>query len=363
MSARDVSARRELSERETEVAELYARGDTYKAIARNLDISPATVRKHLNAIYQKLRVSNKIELLQRVVGGERASTEPRHPIATPTTAPSWAERRPLAVVALEVEPAAGSEPERTHDALQALQRAVEDINDRFGGTIAVRLDGLIVTYFGWPEAHDDDAERAVRAAKEMLEAAAARSAEHLDARAAAAFGTVITDPASGTEVSGEALRSARRMAASGETGRLLIDAGTAELVSHVFHLAPAEPASVGNAARFWVGSAIDCATRFDARASGAISPFVGRQAELMLLSDRWRQAEAGEGQAVLIRGEPGIGKSRLVREFIDTNDLSNAADVIQSLPFHSSTPLHPFVAHLESLTRSEFGNRWPSDRS
>ena len=65
MPAREASSRRELSERETEVAELYARGDTYKAIARTLNIAPATVRKHLNSIYQKLGVANKIELLQR----------------------------------------------------------------------------------------------------------------------------------------------------------------------------------------------------------------------------------------------------------------------------------------------------------
>ena len=243
-----------------------------------------------------------------------------------------------------------------HEALQAFHRLIEDVTAKFGGTVAARLDGLVVAYFGWPEAHDDDAERAVRAGKEMLEGVADLSAEHLDARAAAAFGTVIVDPSFGGEVSGDALRSARKMASASETGRLLIDAGTAELVGHAYHLTAVEAASAGSAPIFFVGSAIDSPTRFDARASGIVSPFVGRQAELALLADRWRLAEAREGQAVLIRGEPGIGKSRLVREFIKANDLSSVADVIQSLPFHTNTPLQPFAAHLESLTRTRSGS-------
>ncbi|MCA9631114.1 MAG: AAA family ATPase, partial [Myxococcales bacterium] len=352
MPDQEASPRRELSEREAEVAELYASGDTYKAIARTLNIAPATVRKHIGSIYHKLGVVNKIELLREIGGHEPASPEQQCAIAASEKAPGWAERRALAVVVLEVDPTNASDPERMHEALQMFQRLIDDITARFGGTVAARLDGLAVACFGWPEAHDDDAERAVRAGMEMLEGAASLSAEQLDARAAAAFGTVIADPSFGGEVSGDALRRARRMAASGEAGRLLIDAGTAALVRHAFQLAPVGAASAGGAPSFLVGSAIDSPTRFDARTSGMVAPFVGRQAELALLADRWRRAEVGEGQAVLIRGEPGIGKSRLVREFIESNDLSSGADVIQSLPFHTNTPLHPFVAHLESVTRT-----------
>lgn len=359
MSVSDDGARRKLSERELEVADLYANGDTYKAIARALDIAPATVRKHLNAIYQKLEVSNKIELLQRLDHDGSLVPPPAAPsspvIASPIAAmPAWAERRALAVVAVEIEPG-GSDAEEQHAGVQAFQHLTEEVLERLSGMMLARMDGLIIGHFGWPEAHDDDAERAVRAGIEILDGTRALAAgRHLQlhARAGAAFGTVVADPSAPSEVTGEALRLARKLASSGRNGRLVVDTNTAELVRHIFELEPAPDGAPASIARFLVGPAIDQPTRFDARAAGMMAAFVGREAELALLGDRWRLAQDGEGQIVLIRGEPGIGKSRLVREFMERSEIADQAEVVQALPFHKHTPLHPFAGHLGKLTET-----------
>ena len=356
----DSGASGKLSEREGEVAELYARGETYKAIARALGIAPATVRKHLNAIYQKLGVSNKIELLQRLNREAGPAPQATGPSLSATVSPAattaaWAERRAVAVVAVEIDPSTGSDAEERHAVLQAFQGLAEDIMTRLSGTISARLDGLIVGHFGWPEAHDDDAERAVRGGIEILDALHTLAAErslHLDAWAGAAFGMVVADPSSASELTGEALTLARRLASSGHRWRLVIDANTAELVRHMFELEPDADTTPGSPARFLVGPAIERPTRFDTRASGTTAAFIGRRAELALLNDRWRLAEDGEGQAVLIRGEPGIGKSRLVREFMKRSKLANLAKAVQALPFHEHTPLHPFGGHLAAVARA-----------
>jgi class 3 adenylate cyclase/tetratricopeptide (TPR) repeat protein len=357
-----------LSAREGEVARLYVEGLSYKEIARDLAISPATVRTHLNTIYRKLEVTSRIELLRRLDGNgngaageefqrERALDEP------------VVERRQLTVMFVDLVGstalATGMDAEDMHELLLAYRQAVRRVVEAASGHAAGFPGDGVVACFGWPEALEDAAERAVRAGLEVLAAIRRISAPDgrpLAARVGIATGVVVVDGSKGDadSLTGGTPNLAARLQSVAEPNGLVIAAGTRELVGDLFvveDLGPQEikglPAPVPV---FRVIGERSSVTRFEARHAGSLAPMVGRDTELALLTERWNRVVEGEGQAVLLTGEPGIGKSRISAAMVEAV-LTGAGDTevtfvrYQTSPQQGDSPLWPVRRQLAAAAK------------
>lgn len=355
-----------LSRREVQVAELFADGKTYKLIARDLGIAPATVRRHLNSIYEKLGVRNKIELsrqLQRVVDVTPSAGTPA--LADGDTAtgrelvPDPSEdRRSVTVLAAELRGllAYGEtlDPEELGGRLAGYRQVVDEVVTRFDGHTSGLIDRSVRVYFGFPQAHEDDAERALHCGLALIAAIADRSlAAGAPLRLAAGVATgeiVVSRDAACTgppeaAIVGTAPHLAAHLRDAAADGSLLAAAGTTSLVGHAFaltrHRACDTLAHVVRAER-------SAPSRFDARSGATLAPVVGRGPELAWLRDHWRRAQAGDGQSVLLIGEAGIGKSRLIRALIESLDGEPHRRVLlQCSPYHQDSALWPIKRHLQ----------------
>jgi len=252
------------------------------------------------------------------------------------------------------------DPEDLNELIRAYQARVAETIGRFGGFIARYMgDGLLV-YFGWPEATENDAERAVHAALATADAVAATPmrGETLRVRIGIATGLVVVGDQIGTGEAreqtaiGETPNRAARLQALATPGRVVIDATTRRQIGELFECRSlgavplkglAEPVEV-----FEVTSAQAVQSRFEALRRTRRTELVGREEELDLLLRRWAQAKAGHGRVVLISGEPGIGKSRLLAAL----DERLRGESLTRLRYYCSphqqvSPLHPIIGQLE----------------
>jgi class 3 adenylate cyclase len=221
----------------------------------------------------------------------------------------------------------GTDPEVARRRVQQYFDRVQQCVITHGGIVEKFAGDAVMAAFGIPQAHEDDAERAVRAGLGLLEAVAsleARPDAHLQARVGIATGQVVVghlisqgaaDPDS---VSGDAPNVAARLQALAPRGTVVIAEATRRLIGGLFELddlGPQRLKGFDEPLAVWRVTAESRAEgRFEAHQTTRLSPLVGRDEELFLLLRRWRQAVDGDGQVVLLSGEPGIGKSRLVRE-------------------------------------------------
>jgi len=199
-----------------------------------------------------------------------------------------------------------------------------------GGHIANYLGDGVLAYFGWPKAQEDQAEQAVKAALASVSSVAALvtpDGEALSARAGIATGLVVVGDLEGSAglqagaVSGETPNLAARLQGEAAPGEVVVGPATQALVNRSFDLealgarelkgifAPVEA--------YRVVSEIANETRFAGRTRAGLTAMVGREAELSELKAAWQAAEAGEGRAVVLSGEAGIGKSRITQEFVE----------------------------------------------
>ena len=223
------------------------------------------------------------------------------------------------------EIAARLDPEDWHEIGAEYQRSAAEAATRFGGHVAKYLGDGLVVYFGYPKALEDAAERAVRAGLAMVEAMAKlneRFARHnvtLQVRVGVHTGSVVVALGGGKEADmfGDAPNIASRVQSAAAPDTVVITAATHNLVSGLFVVEDlgmhtlkgiAEPMRLYRAA----GAGISRRRSFEARAH---TPFVGREDDMQLLARRWQRVREGDGQLVLVMGEPGIGKSRLMDEF------------------------------------------------
>ena len=245
-----------------------------------------------------------------------------------------AERRQLTVMFVDLVGStalsARLDPEEMREVLRAYQNTVTGEIARFDGHVAKLMGDGVLAYFGWPRAHEDDAERAVRAGLAIVEAVGRLSTpagEPLAARVGIATGLVVVGDLVGEgaareeAVVGETPNLAARLQEAAAPGAVVVADGTRRLLGEVFELRELGPTRLKGFAQpvsgFQVLGERPADSRFEARRSGRPLPMVGRDQELALVLERWRQAAAGEGQAVLLVGEAGIGKSRLVRAVLD----------------------------------------------
>jgi class 3 adenylate cyclase/predicted ATPase/energy-coupling factor transporter ATP-binding protein EcfA2 len=298
------------------------------------------------------------------------------PVAEPTPPRGdAAERRQLTVMFCDLVGSTALstrfDPEDLRELIGGYHRAVAETVGRFDGFVAKYMGDGVLIYFGYPQAHEDDAERAVRAGLAVIDAVAELAlAERLNVRLGVASGLVVVGDLIGAGaaqergVVGETPNLAARLQAVAQPGTLVISEGTRRQIGSLFEiedLGPRSLAGFAEAQRAWrvVGES-GIVSRFEALRSEA-TPLVGRDEELGLLLRRWQLAKAGEGRVVLLSGEPGIGKSRL------TAALSQAIQPDQHTriryfcsPHHQDSALHPFITQLEraaGFARDDTGDR------
>src|SRR5499427_7620945 len=278
-------------------------------------------RRLLNAITALGREPPTRDVAQSATSATSAPTSPR---------PIDAERRQLTVMFCDLVGstalAARLDPEDLREVYAAYHSAVADIVRSFDGFVAKYMGDGVLVYFGYPRAHEDDADRAVRAGLGTIDAVGRLDVKsvQLQARVGIATGLVVVGDLIGEgsaqeqSVVGETPNLAARLQALAAPNAVVIAAGTRRLVGDLFEyrdLGALEVKGIAAPVPAWqvVGPSI-VASRFEALRGTALSPLIGRDEEIDLLLRRWVRAKAGNGQVVLISGEPGIGKSRLTAE-------------------------------------------------
>ena len=279
--------------------------------------------------------------------------------------PSEADRRQLTVMFVDLVGstalASGRDPEEVRDLIQAYHNTVVSEITRFEGHVAKFLGDGVLAYFGWPRAHEDEAERAVRAGLRISKAVGALTeptGAALAARVGIATGLVVVGELVGEgearerSVIGETPNLAARLQGLAEPGGVVIADSTHRLIGEAFmyrDLGTVALKGFPGPVQAWLVTGEGAAeSRFDAQHGMSTTALVGRDQELALLLDRWEQAKGREGQIVLLGGEPGIGKSHLVRALRDR--LAGVPHTRLShfcSPFHTNSALYPIVGLLE----------------
>ena len=284
--------------------------------------------------------------------------------------PPEAERRQLTVLFCDLVDstvlASQLDPEEWREVVRAYQEACAEVIQRFDGYIAQYLgDGLLV-YFGYPRAHEDDAQRAVQASLGILEAMDtlnARLAQDKNRRLAVRIGihtglVVVGEMGGGGRQENLALGDtpnvAARLQGVATPDTIVISASTHRLVQGYFTLAALGPQVLKGVAApvpvYRILGASAAQSRLDVAAAAGWTPLVGRESEVALLLERWQQSQAGLGQVVLLNGEAGIGKSRLV-EVLRQRVVSEGSPciVLRCSPYHTHSALYPVIEHLQRL--------------
>lgn len=214
------------------------------------------------------------------------------------------------------------DPEEMREIIRAYQDACSGPVARYDGFIAKFMGDGILAYFGFPRAHEDDAERAVRAGLDIVAAVGRlRAPEPLKVRAGVATGLVVVGDLIGEgssqeqAVVGDTPNLAARLQALAEPGTIVVARSTRRLLGNLFKLRNLGRHALkgfGEPVNIWaVEGLLSSESRFDAVHAARLTSFVGRQSEIALLLDRKNLAWQSEGQVVLVSGEPGIGKSRI----------------------------------------------------
>jgi class 3 adenylate cyclase/tetratricopeptide (TPR) repeat protein len=282
-----------------------------------------------------------------------------------TQMPHDAERRQLTVMFCDLVGStalsARLDPEDLQEILRAYQSQVKEVVRGYGGYIARYLGDGALVYFGYPQAHEDDAERAVRAGLELVKSIGqlhTAVGEPLNARIGIATGLVVVGDLIGSGesqdrgIAGETPNLAARLQERAEAGAVVLSDGTRRLLGDLFELTKLTPSALKGftePVQAWRALGEGRAeSRFEALHGTRLTPLVGRAEELELVLSRWRQAKEGGGQVVLISGEPGIGKSRLVLALRERLHGEPKATISYACsPPHVHSALSPFVAQLE----------------
>jgi len=251
------------------------------------------------------------------------------------------------------------DPEDLREVISAYQRCVAETVQRFGGFVAKYMGDGVLVYFGYPEAHEDDAERAVRAGLALIAAVAStKSSVSLQSRVGIATGLVVVGDLVGLGdaqergIVGETPNLAARLQGIAEPNAVVIAENTRKLLGGLFEfedLGRKDLKGIAGPVRAWAAlRPASVESRFEAFHGAGLTELVGREEELELLLRRWSKAKNGEGQVVLLSGEAGIGKSRLIAALLE----SLASEPHTRLrnfcsPQHTDSALYPVIGQLE----------------
>ena len=299
------------------------------------------------------------------------------PIPPPETAPvedERAERRQITVLFCDMVGSTALsqrlDPEELRDLTHRYQQACTSVVARYDGYVARYMGDGVLAYFGYPRAHEDDAERAVRAGLDMAPVmAAVRSAFpacdlQIAVRVGIATGLVVAGDIVGEgeareqQVVGETPNLAAKLQAAAPPDAVVIAGSTRALIGETFDCEAMDPVAVkGLEAPIPAWRVLGLGrmrSRFEASRQVGLTPFVGREQEIALLLDRWRRAGDGEGQVVSICGEAGIGKSRITGALLEAvADAPHHRLHYQCSPFHFCSALHPVAEQLAAAAGFE----------
>jgi len=306
---------------------------------------------------------------KKIVGAIEALVQSGPPATATITPKDEAERRQLTVMFCDLvgstELSQQLDPEDLRDVNRAYQDACKAAIERYEGYVARYMGDGVLAYFGYPQAHEDDAARAVHAGLAVVESVAdlpnpvgAEREIELGVRVGIATGPVVVGDLIGEAASqesavvGETPNLAARLQALASRNAVVIAPGTRALVMGRFEYEDlGEHALKGIAERVQVWRVIAPAvtdSRFAAAHQSELIPLVGRGHEIGLLLERWEQAKEGDGQMMLLCGEAGIGKSRIIetlRERITEDDPVSLR--YQCSPYHTNSALYPIIEQLE----------------
>ncbi len=340
--------------------------EQYEAAFRENGVS-AEVLRHLTADDLKelgvAAVGHRRQLLVAIAELRDGAPSAARPAENQLASPSAGERRQLTVMFCDlVGSTALSEkldPEELRGLLHAYRTLCGDVIARYDGFVARYVGDGILTYFGWPIAHEEDAERAVRAALEIVQTVKrASSAEDLSVRIGIATGPVVVGETAGVGdqsklAVGSTPNLAARLQGLATADQIVIATSTRRLVGSAFELTDLgehDLKGIAEPVHAWrVERALATESRFDAKSGGStLTPLVGREEELDLLLRRWSQAKDGEGQVVVLSGEPGIGKSRILsalRERLEAQGVQTLR--FQCSPYHVNSAFWPIIDNFE----------------
>ena len=260
------------------------------------------------------------------------------PIAVATTTPATprsvdtAERRQVTVMFSDLVGSTAlstrMDPEDLREVISAYQKCVAETVQRFGGFVAKYMGDGVLIYFGYPQAHEDDAERAVRAGLELVEAISVlKTHAPLQTRVGVATGLVVVGDLIGSGASqeqaivGETPNLAARLQGAAEPNSVVIAESTRKLIGNLFELEDLggkDLKGIAGPVRAWAAlRQTSVEGRFEAFHASGLTELVGREEELDVLFRRWSKAKTGQGQVVLLSGEAGIGKSRLTAALLE----------------------------------------------
>ena len=293
-----------------------------------------------------------------------ARPTPPEPLPTPGAPPDdAAERRQVTVMFSDLVGStalsARMDPEDLREVISAYRECVAETVRRFGGFLARYFGDGALIYFGYPQANEDDAERAVRAGIELVAAVRALNrAVSLRTRVGIATGVVVVGDLIRSEegqergIVGETPNLAARLQAIAEPEMVIIAESTRRLLGNLFELkdlGAKDLKGIAGPMGTWAAlRASPVESRFEALHGTRLTALVGREEESELLLRRWSRAKAGEGQAVLLSGEPGIGKSRLTAGLLER--LGNEPHMRLRYfcsPQHTNSAFHPIIGQIE----------------
>ena len=337
----------------------------YETVFRDNEIDVEVLRELTESDLEKLGVplGHRKRLLKAIADAGATAIAP--PTVTARPDAQAAERRQLTVMFIDLVGStalsAKLDPEDLRSIFGAYQRCCAELVQRNGGFVAKYMGDGVLAYFGYPQAHEDDAERAVEAGLALVEAVPKLNTVAgvpLSARVGIATGLVVVGDLIGTgaarerAVVGETPNLAARLQAIAEPNTVVIADGTRRLIGNPFELedlGSKELRGIADPARSWrVLRTSAMESRFEALHAGGLTALVGREDESELLRRCWSRSESGEGQVVLLSGEPGIGKSRLTAALLErlADEPHTRLRYFCSAQYTNSA-LHPVIGQME----------------
>ena len=342
--------------------------ERYEAAFRENAIDETVLPDITDQDLEKLGVllGHRRKLLRAIAelnGGSKDTARPSTEAATAVAPQDTAERRQVTVMFSDLVGStalsARMDPEDLREVISAYQKCVAETVQRFGGFVAKFMGDGVLIYFGYPQAHEDDAESAVRAALELLAVVAALKAPvSLQARVGIATGLVVVGDLIGSGeaqergIVGETPNLAARLQGVAEPNTVVIAENTRRLLGNLFELedlGAKQLKGIAGPTRAWAAVRPGSAEgRFEALHGSGLTALVGREEELELLMRRWSKAKSGEGQVVLLSGEAGIGKSRLTAALLERLSAEPHTRLRYFCsPQHTDSALYPIISQME----------------
>ena len=343
--------------------------EQYEATFRDNAIDDSVLPDLTDQDLEKLGIllGHRRKLLRAIANidatAQTASSAVGATVAVDVSPRDTAERRQVTVMFSDLVGStalsARMDPEDLREVISAYQKCVAETVQRFGGFVAKYMGDGVLIYFGYPQAHEDDAERAVRAGLELVAAVGGlKTHAPLQTRVGIATGLVVVGDLIGSGASqeqaivGETPNLAARLQGVAEPNSVVIAESTRKLVGNLFELedlGAQDLKGIAGPVRAWAAlRPASVESRFEALHASGLTELVGREEELELLLRRWSKAKTGEGQVVLLSGEPGIGKSRLTAALLERL----AAEPHTRLryfcsPQHTDSALYPIISQME----------------